>query len=187
MKLSRVGMLGGLLSVAVFGCDDPGPIVSVSPPGATLPRENPDTETPSAQGEMPAPAASAATASTEYAPAAPTAKGQTKTTEHGVKYETIREGTGAELKSGQTGRFHYVGKFEDGKEFDSSRAGQPRAFTMSGNAVIKGWLEGLPGMKVGEIRKLTIPPDLAYGAQGKPPAIPPNATLLFEVELIDVL
>jgi FKBP-type peptidyl-prolyl cis-trans isomerase FkpA len=184
-------MLGGFVSVALLGCEDPGPIVPVTPPGAVLPRENPDTETPVAKGEMAAPVsatAAADSASADYTPATPTAKGETKTTAHGVKYETIREGTGAELKLGQTARFQYVGTLDDGTVFDTTRkTGQPVSYVVAANKLIEGWVEALPGMKVGEIRKLTVPPEQGYGARGHGADIPPNATLHFEVELIDIL
>ncbi len=82
---------------------------------------------------------------------------------------------------------HYTGKLADGKVFDTSHQDkdEPRNFQVGGG-VIAGWEEGLPGMKVGEIRRLSIPPELAYGEQGNPPAVPPNAPLVFEVELIAI-
>jgi FKBP-type peptidyl-prolyl cis-trans isomerase FkpA len=186
-----MGILSGLVGVTLFGCEDPGEIVPVTPPGAVLPRQSPDTEAPAAQGEMAAPVSTSslgAAKGKDYTPATPTAKGQTKTTANGVKYETLREGTGPELRLGQTARVHYVGTLADGKEFDSSRSSsEPRVFNIDETQLIKGWAEGMPGMKVGEIRKLIIPPELAYGARGKPPVIPPNSTLTFEIELIDIL
>lgn len=117
----------------------------------------------------------------------PTKKGETKTTESGLKYETLKEGSGAEAKAGQTVSVHYTGTLTNGKKFDSSRdRGQPITFELGSGQVIKGWDEGVAGMKVGEQRKLTIPPDLAYGARGRPPVIPPNSTLVFDVELTGV-
>ena len=102
-------------------------------------------------------------------------------------------GSGDEARSGRVVRVHYTGWLYDaskadkrGNKFDSSKdSGQPFDFTLGGREVIPGWDEGLVGMKVGEVRKLTIPPDLAYGDRGSPPAIPPKATLNFEVELLD--
>ena len=105
----------------------------------------------------------------EYTPALPTAKGETKTTPGGVKYETLKEGTGPELKAGQTAQFLYVGKLEDGKIFDdrSKRTTGPRSSASARRP--RAGSEALPGMHVGELRKLTVPPELAYGEQGRPP------------------
>lgn len=105
--------------------------------------------------------------------------------QEGLGIEDIREGTGAEAKSGQTVTVHYVGTLTDGSKFDSSRdRGQGFSFPLGAGRVIKGWDLGVAGMKIGGIRKLTIPPDLGYGARGFPPVIPPNSTLVFEVELL---
>jgi FKBP-type peptidyl-prolyl cis-trans isomerase len=104
-----------------------------------------------------------------------------------LKIEDVREGSGAEAKTGQTVDVHYVGTLTDGEKFDSSRdRGQPFSFKLGAGQVIRGWDQGVAGMKVGGLRKLTIPPDLAYGARGYPPVIAPNSTLVFEVELVAV-
>jgi FKBP-type peptidyl-prolyl cis-trans isomerase len=109
------------------------------------------------------------------------------TTPSGLKYEDLKVGTGAEAKAGQTVSVHYSGWLTNGKKFDSSvDRGQPFQFPLGAGRVIRGWDEGVQGMKVGGKRKLTIPPDLGYGARGAGGAIPPNATLLFEVELLGV-
>ena len=101
--------------------------------------------------------------------------------------ETIKPGTGAQAQAGNQVTVHYVGTLTDGQKFDSSRdRGKGFQFQLGAGRVIKGWDQGVAGMKVGEVRKLTIPPHLAYGEKGFPGAIPPNATLVFEVELIGV-
>ncbi|WP_437841033.1 FKBP-type peptidyl-prolyl cis-trans isomerase [Sorangium sp. So ce1153] len=101
--------------------------------------------------------------------------------------EDVKEGTGAEAKHGQLVTVHYVGTLTNGSKFDSSRdRNQGFSFNLGAGQVIKGWDQGVAGMKVGGVRKLTIPPELGYGARGFPPVIPPNSTLLFEVELLSV-
>lgn len=104
----------------------------------------------------------------------------------GFKAEILKEGTGAEAKKGDTVSVHYTGTLTDGTKFDSSLdRGTPFEFTLGGGQVIKGWDEGVVGMKIGEKRKLTISPEYGYGATGIGP-IPPNATLIFEVELLGI-
>ena len=105
--------------------------------------------------------------------------------ESGLKYEEIECGDGAEAKQGDTITVHYTGTLEDGSEFDSSVGGQPFIFVLGAGEVIQGWDLGFEGMKVGGKRKLTIPSDLGYGPEGVP-GIPPDSTLIFEVELVDV-
>ena len=112
--------------------------------------------------------------------------GEEITTASGLKYIDIVPGTGETPSMGQTVTVHYTGTLENGKKFDSSvDKGQPYTFTLGRDPVIQGWVEGLTSMKAGGKRKLIIPPDLAYGATGRP-GIPPNATLLFDVELLSV-
>ena len=108
-------------------------------------------------------------------------------TASGLEYEDIEEGTGASPTRGQTAVVHYVGTLTNGTKFDSSRdRGQPFEFPLGMGRVIKGWDEGVATMKVGGKRKMTIPPELGYGSRGAGGVIPPNATLVFEVELLDV-
>ena len=104
-----------------------------------------------------------------------------------LQIEDLRPGTGAEAQKGNTVTVHYVGTLTDGSKFDSSRdRGQGFTFKLGAGQVIKGWDQGVAGMKVGQLRKLTIPPELAYGTRGFPPVIPPSSTLVFEVELLAV-
>lgn len=110
-----------------------------------------------------------------------------KMTDSGLKYEELVEGDGAVAAAGQQVSVHYTGWLTDGKKFDSSvDRNQPFDFALGRGQVIRGWDEGVAGMKVGGKRKLTIPPQLGYGARGAGGVIPPNATLVFEVELLDI-
>ncbi len=106
----------------------------------------------------------------------------------GMKVEILKEGTGESSKNGDSVSVHYVGTLENGKKFDSSvDRGVPFSFVLGQGRVIKGWDLGVLGMKIGEKRRLTIPSDLAYGETGTPGGpIPPNATLVFEVELLGI-
>lgn len=104
-----------------------------------------------------------------------------------LQIEDIKQGEGAEAKAGDNVTVHYVGTLTDGSKFDSSRdRGQGFRFRLGGGQVIKGWDQGVAGMKVGQLRKLTIPSDLAYGDRGFPPVIPGGATLVFVVELLAI-
>ena len=104
-----------------------------------------------------------------------------------LQIEKITAGTGAPAVKGQTVTVHYTGRFTDGKKFDSSLDRKdPFSFVLGAGQVIRGWDLGVAQMKVGDKVKLTIPPELAYGRAGYPGAIPPNATLVFEVELLSV-
>ncbi|MBL8721359.1 MAG: FKBP-type peptidyl-prolyl cis-trans isomerase [Myxococcales bacterium] len=104
-----------------------------------------------------------------------------------LKIEDLVVGQGVEAKSGGTVSVHYTGTLTDGKKFDSSLdRGRPFSFQIGAGRVIQGWEQGVAGMKVGGKRKLTIPPELGYGARGFPPVIPAHATLVFEIELLGV-
>jgi FKBP-type peptidyl-prolyl cis-trans isomerase len=147
-----------MATLAVSGC---------SSPASTTPSEPAKTEAPA----------------TQPAPSTPAPAEQAT----GLKMEDTVVGTGAEAKPGDTVTVHYTGYLTDGTKFDSSLdSGQPFQFTIGQGRVIPGWEQGIPGMKVGGKRKLTIPPELGYGAQGAGSDIPPNATLVFEVELLAV-
>jgi peptidylprolyl isomerase len=114
-------------------------------------------------------------------------KHDTVTTASGLKYIDIKVGNGAVPKAGQIIEAHYTGWLTDGTMFQSSKdRGVPLSFPLGQGKVIKGWDEGFSTMKVGGVRKLIIAPALAYGASGRPPVIPANATLIFEVELLSV-
>jgi FKBP-type peptidyl-prolyl cis-trans isomerase len=126
------------------------------------------------------------------AAAVPATAGPTKVTGDGTKtsdglqYWDLKVGTGRTAERGLQVRVHYTGWLTNGKKFDSSVGGQPFPFRIGSGGVIRGWDLGVAGMKVGGKRQLRIPPDLAYGAKGYPGAIPPNATLIFDVQLMGV-
>lgn len=122
------------------------------------------------------------------APKAAAKESKVVKTASGLQYEVLKEGSGDVAKAGQLVSVHYTGTLTDGSKFDSSvDRGTPFQFPLGAGRVIKGWDEGVAGMKIGEKRKLTIPAELGYGARGTPGGpIPPNATLLFDVELISV-
>lgn len=191
--LMRRSIVFGAICLAITGCEEPPRIVPAAPPGTEAAPPLPASEKDAAEalGETalnaPTPTKTDKPAGATIPPALPTAPGETKTTPSGVKYETVKAGEGPEAKVGQSVQVHYTGTLEDGKEFDSSRTrGAPFTVKLGAGAVIRGWDEGIPGMKLGEVRKLTIPSAAGYGASGYPPAIPPDATLKFVVELIKI-
>ena len=110
-----------------------------------------------------------------------------KMTDSGLKYEDLAEGEGPVAAAGQKVSVHYTGWLTDGRKFDSSLdRNEPFSFPLGSGMVIRGWDEGVAGMKVGGRRRLTIPPQLGYGSRGAGGVIPPNATLVFEVELLGI-
>lgn len=112
---------------------------------------------------------------------------ESRTTSSGLEVVDLECGDGAEAARGDVVVVHYEGRLEDGSVFSSSREeGEPFEFRIGQGLVIAGWDEGVPGMRVGGRRMLVIPPDLGYGAEGRPPLIPPSATLTFEIELLEV-
>lgn len=117
----------------------------------------------------------------------PKISGEPTTTSSGLKIWEVKVGTGATAEKGKTVKVHYTGWLTDGKKFDSSvDRGEPFEFQLGAGQVIRGWDEGVAGMKVGGKRRLEIPPSLGYGSRGAGGVIPPNATLVFDVELLGV-
>ena len=114
-------------------------------------------------------------------------KSQYTTTDSGLRYRIFKEGTGPKPEKGDTVKVHYTGKLTDGTVFDSSRGRGPFTFKVGTGQVIRGWDEGVVDMKVGEVRELVIPPNLGYGSRGAGNLIPPDATLVFEVEMIEIV
>jgi FKBP-type peptidyl-prolyl cis-trans isomerase len=180
------------LVVVIAGCKESGTKSSMSGAGESQPPAGAATATGGSASTSTGTSGSVSTgasagsmsAGATSQPAAPA--GQEITTASGLKYQDLVIGTGAEATVGRTVRVHYTGWLLDGTQVDSSVGGQPIEFPLGTPGIIRGWNEGLTGMKVGGKRKLTIPPDLGYGAEGRPPRVPPNATLIFDVELVGV-
>ena len=164
MRRSKFG-LAAIAIIALAGCQQ-------GKSGESAPSQ---TTSPAKQQSAPA-----------VAPAATTAK--TVTTASGLKYEDLVVGNGPMAEDGTPVVVNYTGWLTDGTKFDSSYdpGRVPLPFTVGAGMVIRGWDEGVKGMRVGGKRRLTIPPDLAYGERGHPPVIPPNSTLVFEVEFLNL-
>ena len=157
---------------------------SSAPESATRPTFELDPDDPNPTLFAMAPDQSSADAS---ALGVPLESADTRVTSSGLTITDLTLGEGAEAAAGQTVVVHYRGTLENGKQFDASYDRvTPFSFPLGAGRVIKGWDEGVQGMKVGGKRKLVIPPDLAYGSRGAGGVIPPDATLIFEVELLDV-
>jgi FKBP-type peptidyl-prolyl cis-trans isomerase len=184
-RIAIMSILAGL--VAWSGCEDP-IVVPVMPPGFTPPKVPPPSAGGSAEalGEGGAmPNSSQKTVSKVISP--PTPIGEPKTSPTGLIYVTIKEGTGPDCKPGDSIKVNYVGKLSTGEKFDASADHGGSFPTQIGvGGVVPGWDEGIPGMKVGESRRLTVPPLLGYGPNGSPPVIPANATLIFDIELVEI-
>ena len=179
--MSRLALALALCAISCAGCQQNSETSTTGTTGTTGSTAG-ATAAPSAP-----PAVGSAPAAELGAPAAAISELKTMTTASGLKIEELVAGTGATAVAGKTVSVHYTGRFTDGTKFDSSvDKGTPYDFMLGTGAVIKGWDEGVAGMKVGGKRRLTVPPALAYGERGFPGAIPPNSTLVFEVELMDV-
>ena len=193
----------GLVMMAFLaGACGPKPEATTAPPPPTTPAAAPaEPAAPAPAGETAAPGApaspqgQAAPAASPGAPpadagmtppAAPPPAGQQEALPSGVKYSILTPGTGAVAEKGKTLAVRYTGWLTDGKQFDSNVGGQPFEFTLGAHEVIPGWEAGVEGMKVGEKRRLEIPSEQGYGTEGAGNVIPPNATQIFKVELLDV-
>ena len=142
------------------------------------------------QDKVPEPEPPPKPAKTAAKPAAsaPSPKAEEKPVVKELTKEDLKPGKGPAAKKGDTVRVHYTGRLLDGTKFDSSLdRNEPFEFTIGEGGVIKGWDEGVPGMKKGGKRKLVIPSDMAYGKRGSPPKIPPDAPLEFEIELVEIV
>lgn len=173
MNLKRaLALAGGLTALTLSGCGYSNPYGNGGKVATTITNPSP-SPSPSVQTGGDSFKAGANQRSTELS--------------DGLRYIDLKTGTGAVAQPGDSVSVQYTGWLSSGKVFDSSWSrGQPFTFTIGKTAVIKGWSEGIPGMRVGGKRKLIIPPSLGYGSSGQPPTIPANATLTFEVTVVKV-
>lgn len=174
-----VGLLAFALGLAACGDDDNSPTTTDQLPDRSL---DADGDAEDSVEDIPPPEGEPGAAPT----APPLVEAEGTTTETGLQIIDIEVGDGAEVQAGATVTIHYTGWVEaDGTKFDSSiDRGAPATFALSG--LIQGWQEGIPGMKVGGVRRLIIPSELGYGDGGSPPLIPGGATLIFDIELLDL-
>lgn len=197
MRTWIVGMLA--MAALLAACGSGGSNNNKSSSGQNAPAANstsvarPDTSTaaqptqPAAQPTQPvaAPTSAGGAASDGNAPGIPTVTGAVQTTADGLKYVDITVGNGQQAKPTDTVTVNYTGWLTNGTKFDASADhGGPATFPLS--SVIPGWTEGVGSMKVGGKRRLIVPANLGYGPNGSPPVIPPNATLIFDVELLSI-
>ena len=184
MKRHFYTALAALLAALALGCYQNQSTTSTS----TSTSASGSAGSAPAATSAPAPAATSAPAPSQPdAKEAPgkTAQGQEVALPGGLKYVDLKVGDGDIAEAGMKATVHYTGWLTDGTKFDSSLdRGQPFPFTIGAGQVIRGWDEGVKGMRIGGKRHLTIPPEMGYGAGGYPPTIPPNATLVFDVELL---
>jgi FKBP-type peptidyl-prolyl cis-trans isomerase len=173
----RYGFMFAFCAGLAAGCEGPASPQKKPNPASTIPSTGVPNSEPKKESSEPKKESSG-----------PKKEGKVITTASGLKYQDQEEGNGAEAKSGDSVQVNYSGYLKDGTPFDSSlKPGrQPFTFTLGNAPVIKGWHEGIVGMKVGGRRKLIIPPDLAYKEAGHPPVIPPNAELTFDLELMKI-
>jgi len=184
----RIGALVALLVlvVAAAGCGGSSKNESAADQSAAKAESEAKNQKPIPEPTAPVSATATPTAGEADINKKPTVPKGSGTAPTALKAETLIAGSGAQIKNGQQATVQYVGVlFKNGKEFDTSwgKGKQPFAFTIGSGQVISGWDQGVLGMKVGERRRLTIPADLAYGAQGSPPKIGPNEPLIFDIDL----
>jgi FKBP-type peptidyl-prolyl cis-trans isomerase len=193
MQMARIGLTATCVATLGFfswGCGPP-EMVPVVLPGSKQIVQIPEHEQAEALGEQAARGTvqpPTQTVDISIPLAEPTQPGESRTTADNLKYETMREGSGDQAKAGQLVSVHYVATLENGAQIDTSRGtNKPYRFRIGVDEnTIRGWHLGIAGMRVGEMRRLTVPAPLAYREEGRPGQIPPNATLVFEMELMSV-
>ena len=188
IKLLAAAALLALLSWGAVSCAPAEEAEETTPAEETQAEETPATDVPEAEAEgEPEAEGSESETGMENEAAASGGEAGEITTESGLKYIDLAPGSGDPAETGSVVTVHYTGWLEDGTKFDSSLdAGRPFTLTLGEGRVIAGWEEGLLGMKAGGKRKLIIPGHLGYGERGYPGVIPPNATLIFEVEVLEI-